>query len=91
MWCLALTGLALVSVTDLWAANIGTYRANMAASQAQARGTLEANGIKYIEITPQHATSVRDRMLPEQEQLAKDMKVSAELVALQQQDVAGAA
>jgi C4-dicarboxylate-binding protein DctP len=78
-------------MTNTWTENIGTYRANMAAAQERARGTLESHGIKFVEITPEQATEVRNQMLPEQDQVAKDLKVSPEIVKLMAQDIANAA
>jgi TRAP-type C4-dicarboxylate transport system substrate-binding protein len=77
-------------MTETWAHNIEGYRAKMGAAQNESRGILEANGIKYVALTPEQASAARDRMMPEQEQVAKDMKISAELIALMQQDLSGA-
>jgi len=77
-------------MTSLWADNIGTYRTNMAASQERARGTLESHGVRFTDLPAGEATEIRTRMLPEQEQLAKDLKISTETVAAMQKDIAGA-
>ncbi len=39
-------------MTDIWADNIATYRTNAAASQQNARKTLEANGVKFTDPSP---------------------------------------
>jgi TRAP-type C4-dicarboxylate transport system substrate-binding protein len=75
-------------MTSLWAENIATYRANMAAAQEKARGTLESHGVKFTDLTPAQATEIRKDMLKEQDQVAKDLKVSAEIVKLMTADVA---
>jgi C4-dicarboxylate-binding protein DctP len=69
-------------MSDLWAENIGTYRANTAASQAKARGVLASHGIKIAD--PSEATIAADRakMLPEQEALAKQLHISPDLIKL---------
>jgi len=54
-------------MTELWAANIPTYRANMAAAQAKARKTLEEHGVKFTDPTPRQNDAERQKMLPEQE------------------------
>jgi TRAP-type C4-dicarboxylate transport system substrate-binding protein len=74
-------------MTDLWAQNIPTYRTNMAAAQERGRATMESHGVKFVEVTPAQATEVRNRMLKEQDAVAKDLRVSAEMVKLMGQDV----
>ncbi len=69
-------------MTDLWAANIGTYRANTAASQTRARGILEAHGIKIVAPTEAQIAADRARMMPETDALAKQLHLSPELVKL---------
>ena len=69
-------------MSDLWAQNIGTYRANTAASQARARGILESHGIKIVAPDEAQIAADRKRMLPEQDALAKQLKISPELITL---------
>jgi C4-dicarboxylate-binding protein DctP len=69
-------------MTDIWAQNIPTYRTNMAAAQTKARTTLEEHGIKIADPTPEQIAAARKQMLAEQDQLAKDIKVSPEMVKL---------
>jgi len=69
-------------MSDLWAENIGTYRANTAASQARARGILESHGIKIVAPDEAQIAADRKRMLPEQDALAKQLHISPELVKL---------
>lgn len=68
-------------VTDLWAANIGGYRANLAAAQDKAEATLKARGVKLATVSPEDLAEQRKRMLVEQDQVAREMKISLELVA----------
>jgi TRAP-type C4-dicarboxylate transport system substrate-binding protein len=70
------------TMSDLWAANIGTYRANMAGAQSRARGTLESHGIRFADPSPEQIAADRKRMMPEQAQLAQDLKISPEMVKL---------
>jgi C4-dicarboxylate-binding protein DctP len=77
-------------MTDVWAQNIATYRAHMGAAQEKARGTLESHGVKFVDITPAQAVTIRDRMLLEQAQVAKDLKISPEILPLMAQDIASA-
>jgi TRAP-type C4-dicarboxylate transport system substrate-binding protein len=78
-------------MTSVWAENIGTYRANMGAAQARARGTLESHGVKFTDLSAEQLAAVREKMLPDQEQLAKDLKINPETVGAMQKDIAGAA
>ncbi|HYM03545.1 MAG TPA: TRAP transporter substrate-binding protein DctP, partial [Stellaceae bacterium] len=78
-------------MTDLWAQNISAYRANMAAAQTKARTTLEAHGIKFADPTPQQTADERKKMMAEQDQLAKEIKVSPEMVKLLTEAVDSAA
>jgi C4-dicarboxylate-binding protein DctP len=78
-------------MTDLWAENIPTYRTNMAAAQERGRATMESHGVKFVDVTPGQASEVRDRMLKEQDAVAKDLRVSVEIQKLMVQDLAGTA
>jgi C4-dicarboxylate-binding protein DctP len=69
-------------MTEIWAQNIPTYRANMAAAQTKARGTLEEHGVKMADPTPEQSAAERKKMMVEQDQLAKDIKVNPEMVKL---------
>jgi TRAP-type C4-dicarboxylate transport system substrate-binding protein len=69
-------------MTDIWAQNIPAYRANMAAAQSKARITLEEHGVKFADPTPEQSAAERKRMVAEQEQVAKDIKVSPDMVKL---------
>jgi TRAP-type C4-dicarboxylate transport system substrate-binding protein len=69
-------------MTELWAQNVATYRANMAAAQAKARTTLQEHGIKFSDPTAEQSAAERKRMMAEQDQVAKDIKVSPEMVKL---------
>jgi len=67
---------------DIWAQNIPTYRTNMAAAQTKARTTLEEHGVKMADPTPEQSAAERKKMMVEQDQLAKDIKVDPEMVKL---------
>ena len=69
-------------MTDLWAQNVPTYRANMAAAQTRARTTLQEHGVKFANPTAEQSDAERKRMLAEQDQVAKDIKVSPDMVKL---------
>jgi len=67
---------------DIWSQNIPTYRTNMAAAQTKARTTLEEHGVKMADPTPEQSAAERKKMMVEQDQLAKDIKVDPEMVKL---------
>jgi C4-dicarboxylate-binding protein DctP len=69
-------------MTDVWAQNIPTYRANMAAAQTKARTTLQEHGIKFSDPTAEQSAAERKQMMAEQDQMAKEIKVSPEMVKL---------
>lgn len=74
-------------MTDLWADNIPTYRTNQAANQDRARGILESHGVRFVDLTPAEATDIRNRMLKEQDDVAKELKIRPEIVKLMSQDL----
>ena len=77
-------------VTDLWAQNIGTYRSNMAESQARALQTLQSQGITVVDVSAAQASTLRREMMKDQDQLARDLRITPEMMAALEQDVAGA-
>jgi C4-dicarboxylate-binding protein DctP len=77
-------------MTKVWADNIGGYRAAMTASQAKARGTLEAHGVTVVDQPPAETVSVRQKMLADQDTVAASLKISPEIVRLMMQDIGGA-
>jgi len=67
-------------MVDVWAQNIPTYRKNMGDAQAKARGELMEHGIKFTVPTPQQIAEVRKRMVADQDAVAKELKLSPDLV-----------
>jgi C4-dicarboxylate-binding protein DctP len=63
-------------ITDLWAANIGTYRTNLASAQERAEKDLKARGIKLVYVPADELAGQRKRMMAEQDQVAREMKIS---------------
>jgi TRAP-type transport system periplasmic protein len=78
-------------MTALWAENIGAYRANAAASQTNARKTLEANGVRFTDPSATVLADTRKRMIAEQASLIQEAKLSPEIVKLVQEAVGAAA
>jgi C4-dicarboxylate-binding protein DctP len=69
-------------MTDIWAANIAQYRKGSAASQANARGILEKNGVKFFDPGAEAAAAARKAMLGDIDALVKEAKLSPEIVSL---------
>lgn len=74
-------------MTGLWAENIGPYRTAMMAAQLKARTTLEDHGIRFADLQPDQASTIRLRMMPDQDQVANELKISPEIVRLMTQDI----
>jgi TRAP-type C4-dicarboxylate transport system substrate-binding protein len=75
-------------MTDIWAQNIGTYRQNMAAAQEHGHKEMEAHGVSFVTITQDEAAKVRADMMKEQDKVAKDLRLSKEIVKLMEEDLA---
>ncbi len=69
-------------MVDLWAANIADYRKGAAASQANARGILEKNGVKFHDPSAEEVAATRKAMMADIDTLIKDAKLSPEIVGL---------
>ena len=50
-------------VTEIWAANIPTYSANVLQAQREARAIMETNGVKFHDPTPEAAAALRAAMM----------------------------
>jgi TRAP-type transport system periplasmic protein len=68
-------------VTDLWAANIGTYRASLAAAQDRAEQDLKARGVKIAYVSSDEIVEQRRRMIAEQDKALREMKMSPAILA----------
>jgi TRAP-type transport system periplasmic protein len=68
-------------ITDLWAANIGIYRTGLAAAQDKAEKELRARGVKLIAVAPDRLAEQRERMMSEQDKVAREMKISPDILA----------
>jgi C4-dicarboxylate-binding protein DctP len=76
---------------DLWAANIAVYRTNAAASQDRARTLLEQNGVIFTDPSAAILDTARKAMQSDVATLAKDAKLSPEIVRLSEESVNGTA
>ena len=71
----------------LWAENIDTYRANLFAAQVKARQTMIDHGVAFADPTPEQTAAVRKKMMLEQDDLAKELKISPEMVKIVMNDL----
>lgn len=67
--------------TDLWAANIGTYRTNLAAAQDKAEKELKVRGVKLAFVPAEELAEQRKLMLTEQDKVALEMRISPEMLS----------
>lgn len=75
------------TMVGLWADNIDAYRRNMIGAQLKARQTMEAHGVTFVDPAPEDLAAARKRMLVEQDEMAKQAKISPEMVAVVMQTV----
>ena len=67
-------------LVDVWSQNIATYRKNMEAAQEEARKTLIEHGVKFVVPAPAALAAVRQKMLANQDAIARELKLTPELV-----------
>lgn len=68
-------------ITDLWSANIGTYRSDLAAAQTKAEAALKDHGVTITRVPTMELAHQRARMVAEQDKVAREMKISPDFVA----------
>jgi C4-dicarboxylate-binding protein DctP len=67
-------------MVDLWRDNIGAYRKNMDDAQKEARHLLEQHGVKFVDPSPEQLAEVRAKMLPLQDGISKELRITPALV-----------
>ena len=70
---------------DTWAQNNPRYREAMDQRQTNARKQMEEHGVKFVDPTPQQLDAVRVAMMAQTDEWARQMKISAPLLALLKQ------
>lgn len=78
-------------MTDLWAQNIGTYRANALAAQERARQAMETNGVIFTDPSADQLAASRKLLQADVATLIAAAKLSPEVVRLADQSVNGTA
>jgi C4-dicarboxylate-binding protein DctP len=76
---------------DLWAANIGTYRTNAAASQDHGRKQMADNGVVFTDPSQDILNAARKAMQADVASLVSAAKLSPEIVRLSEDSVNGTA
>ncbi len=69
-------------MADIWEEKIGGYRARMQTLQENARKTLIEHGVKIVDPSQAELSELRGRMAQHQDEEAKELKVSPEMVKL---------
>jgi C4-dicarboxylate-binding protein DctP len=77
-------------ITDLWAANIGIYRTNLATDQETAEKTLQAKNVKLSFVPKPELEAARKQMMADQEKVAQEMRISPDILARINEAVAAA-
>jgi TRAP-type C4-dicarboxylate transport system substrate-binding protein len=67
-------------MTETWAANVPAYRERSILAQREARKTLMQHGVSFVDPSDQEINETRGRMMAEQDQLAKDIKISPQML-----------
>ncbi|HVY17901.1 MAG TPA: TRAP transporter substrate-binding protein DctP [Rhodopila sp.] len=68
-------------ITDLWSANIGGYRTSLLAAQDKAEKALKDHGVKIVDVPKEQLAIERQRMMEQQDAVAREMKMSPDFVA----------
>jgi TRAP-type C4-dicarboxylate transport system substrate-binding protein len=68
-------------VTDLWAANIGAYRADLVAAQDRAEKELRGRGVRLVLVPPEDLAEQRRLMTADQDKVVREMKISPEILS----------
>ncbi len=68
------------SFSELWRANIATYRADMAAAQSRAREMAQAHGVVIVAPPAEDVAAMRQAMVADQNRVALLSRISAEMV-----------
>ncbi len=74
-------------LVDTWAEMIDKFREEAHAAQMKAKDTLAQNGVKVVEPSKADIVAVRQKMMPTQDEVAKELKVDPGVVAKVNQTV----
>ncbi len=74
-------------LSDTWKQNIPGYRKNMQAAQDHALTNLKEHGLQVVEADQNEVRDARKRMMPHQDQLMTDLKMTSGLGSLLHEDL----
>lgn len=74
-------------MTETWEQNIAAYRASTAQGQRDARAEMEKNAVHFVSAPEAEIEQTRKAMMVQQDAMAREIKVSAEMVRLVMQDM----
>jgi len=63
-------------VVDTWVKNIAKWRENSAAAQKKGREEMIEHGVKFVDPTPQRLAEIRQKLMPTEDEVAKELKIS---------------
>ncbi len=78
-------------MASIWDENIADYRSRMLGLQATARKVLVEHGVKIVDPADAEIADLRQRMVAQQDEAAKELKLSAEMVKLVNADASAGA
>lgn len=78
-------------MAEIWEQNIGDYRKHMLGLQENARKVLIEHGVKIVDPPESELAELRNRMMAHQDEVAKELKVSPEMVKLVMTDASAGA
>jgi TRAP-type transport system periplasmic protein len=67
-------------MTEVWAKNVPDYRERSIKAQRDARLLLQEHAVRFTDPTADEIAATRSRMMIEQDQLAKEIKISPEML-----------
>ena len=74
-------------MTKLWADNIAQYRTGSAKSQENGRAEMAKQGVTFVDVPQSELEAMRAKMITEQDKVAEEAHISAQLVKLVMADV----
>lgn len=66
---------------DIWNAHIDAWRKRLLDQQSHARGEMTEHGVSFTDVPADVLAQVREAQLKEQDQVAKEMKISPDMLA----------
>ena len=77
-------------VVDTWTQNIKQFRDNAAAAQKKGREEDEAHGIHFVDPTPERLAEIRQKLMATQDEVAKELKITPDVIKALTSELQGA-